>query len=99
MHIVCTLKGRQQEGGGGGLSGADFRRRLGRQREAQALEQKLEFRLGLRVSGQQQLTRISGRDAHVDHLHGGKFLERAACNDAINTFNRIILRYGIVALA
>jgi len=44
----------------------------------QALEQQLEFRFGLRVSGEQNLTRVGGRDAHVDHLHGGNFLKRTA---------------------
>jgi hypothetical protein len=67
-----------QEGGGGDLRGADFRRRLGRQREAHALEQKLQFRLRLRVSSEQNLTCVGGRDTHIDHLHGGKFLERTA---------------------
>ena len=32
----------------------------------------------MRISGELQLAFVGGRDAYVDHLHGGKFLQRTA---------------------
>jgi hypothetical protein len=67
-----------QEGCGGGLGEADFGRRLGRKREVQALQQELEFWLRLCVASEQKFSTVGGRYFHIDHLHGGKFLQRAA---------------------
>ena len=63
---------------GVGLGGGDCRRRLGRERELQAVEQESELGLGLGVAGQADLAAVGGRDVDVDHLHGGELLEGAA---------------------
>jgi len=44
----------------------------------QALQQEFEFGLRLCVASEQKFSTVGGRDAHIDHLHGGKFLQRAA---------------------
>ena len=69
---VFTTSGGAGDGGGG-----DFGRRLGRQLGLELPDQKLEFRLGLGVAGQQQFASISGRQMDIDHLGGGEFLQCA----------------------
>lgn len=47
-----------------------------------AFEQQVELGFRLSVAGQLQFTSVCGRDVHVDHLHGGELLERAARGQA-----------------
>jgi hypothetical protein len=85
-----------QEGCGGGLGDADFGRRLGGKREAQTLQQELKFRLWLSVASEQKLSAVGGRDAHIDHLHGGKFLAHYRASSAAH---RALLGDPIAALS
>jgi len=50
--------------------------------EAQAFEEELQLRLRLGVASEQKFAPVGGGDAHIDHLHGGKFLQRAATGEA-----------------
>ena len=70
---VFTTSGGAGDGGGG-----DFGRWLGRQLELELPDQKLEFRLGLGVAGQQQLASVGGWQMDIDHLDGGEFLQGTA---------------------
>jgi len=65
---VFTTSGGVDDGGG------NFGWWLGRQLELELPDQKLEFRLGLGVSGQPQLPTVGRRQMDIDHLHGGEFL-------------------------
>ena len=69
---VFTTLGDAGNGGGG-----DFGRWLIRQLELELPDQKLGFRLGLGVAGQQQLAPIGRRQMDIDHLHGGELLQGA----------------------
>ncbi len=69
---VFTTSGGAGDGGDG-----DFWRWLGRELELELVDQKLEFRFGLGVAGQQQLAPIGRRQMDIDHLHGGELLHSA----------------------
>jgi hypothetical protein len=69
---VCPTSGGAGDGGGG-----DFGRRLIRQLELEVPDQKLKFRLGLGVAGQQQFPPAGCRQMNIDHPHGGEFLQSA----------------------
>ena len=74
---VFTTSGGAGDGGGG-----DFGRRLRRQLQLELLDQQLEFRLGLGVTGQQQLAPVGRRQMDIDHLHGGEFRQCATRGQA-----------------
>ena len=38
----------------------------------------MQFGFRLCVAGERELAPVGGRDVHVDHLHGGELLQRAA---------------------
>jgi hypothetical protein len=44
----------------------------------QPVDQEFEFRLGMGVSGEPDLTPIGGRQMDIDHLYGGELVEHAA---------------------
>ena len=46
--------------------------------ELELVDQELEFRLGVGVTGQQHLAPVGGRQMNIDHLDGGELLESAA---------------------
>ena len=65
-------------GGVGDGGGCDFGWWLGRQLELELPDQKLEFRLGLGVTGQQPFASVGRRQMDIDHLHSGEFLQGTA---------------------
>jgi hypothetical protein len=67
--------------GGDGLGGADSWRWLSGKLEAHAFEEELQLGLRLGVASEQKFAPVGGGDAHIDHLHGGKFLQRAAAGE------------------
>ena len=55
----------------------DPRRWLRWRAEFEPVDQKLEFRFGVSVTGEQDLAPIGGRQMNIDHLDSGKLFERA----------------------
>src|ERR1700704_2017268 len=60
----------------------NLRRWLRRELKFEFVEQQLQFRLGLGGAGHYQLATVSGRQVHVNHLHGGELLQGAACSES-----------------
>jgi hypothetical protein len=48
-----------------------------------ANEQELKFGLRLCTACEQKLSTVADRYFHIDHQHGGKFLQRAACGQTV----------------
>jgi hypothetical protein len=57
-------------------------RRLRWQAELEPVDQKLEFRFGVSVTGEQDLAPVGGRQMNIDHLDSGKLFERAPCGQS-----------------
>lgn len=51
---------------------------MGGEFEIEPLEQKLQLSLRLGVAGEYEFTPVGGGDVHIEHLHGGEFVEHAA---------------------
>lgn len=69
---------------------ADLRRRLRRQAKAELIEQEHHVGTGLGVAGEEQFAAVHGRHAHVEHLHGRKFLEHGAGHQSAGDAARLL---------
>ena len=59
-------------------AGGDLWRRLGGQIEREFLQQQRQLGLRLGVPGENEYPTVGGRNVHIEHLHGGKFLDHTA---------------------
>ena len=67
------------EAGPGDVAGCgDARRRLGRQGQAELIEENPFVGIGLGVAAEDQRAPVGGREVDVEHLDGGKLVERGS---------------------
>ena len=67
------------EAGAGDVAGCgNARRRLGRQRQAEPIEENPLVGIGLGVAAEDQRAPVGGREVDVEHLDGGQLVERGS---------------------